>query len=52
MVQEYISPVRVHKYPFEMVMAVSICQLFVIILVISVRTLTQSIVVARSDSMY
>ncbi|KPI95779.1 hypothetical protein RR46_11492 [Papilio xuthus] len=21
MVQEYVSPVRVHKYPFEMVMA-------------------------------
>lgn len=23
MVQEYVSPIRVHKYPFEMVMAVS-----------------------------
>lgn len=23
MVQEYVSPIRVHKFPFEMVMAVS-----------------------------
>lgn len=31
MVQEFKSPVRVHKFPFEMVMAVSIVNNFVVI---------------------